>query len=169
MSKLKAKDPALTNKKLKKQFEKRFIKGMPDECWSWCGKPNNSGYGRYGQKIASRIAYELYVGKISSGMQVNHSCDNRICVNPHHLHIGTNQSNANEMVLRNRVSRHGKGYSNPGSNNGKSKLIESQIMKIRTDSRISREIAKDYGVCASQIRRIKNLKAWRECHVSVKM
>lgn len=63
-----------------------------DSCWIWRGSVNKNGYGQHGStkragsiKQAHRKVYTLLVGTIPDGMQLDHLCRNRICVNPNHL------------------------------------------------------------------------------------
>lgn len=59
------------------------------ECWPWRAKPDRDGYGTFtvdGNNVrAHRFAYELTYGTIDAGLQFDHLCRNRICVNPAHL------------------------------------------------------------------------------------
>jgi hypothetical protein len=68
-----------------------------DECWSW-DRPTPSGYGRFkiAEKMfyAHRIAYELLVGPIPEGLQLDHLCRQRSCCNPTHLEPVTNRVNS---------------------------------------------------------------------------
>jgi hypothetical protein len=76
-----------------------------DNCWRWTGTLARNCYGvlRVAGKTvtAHRLALEL-VGVDPEGMFVLHSCDNRICVNPSHLRLGTQADNINDMMQRNR-------------------------------------------------------------------
>lgn len=67
-------------------------------CWSWEGPTNHDGYGTVtvdGKKVMShRFAYELFIGPIPKGLQVDHLCRNRACTNPEHLEPVTYQENA---------------------------------------------------------------------------
>ena len=68
-----------------------------DECWYWMSSINKKGYGNFWingtSKIAHRISYELFRGKIPQNLQVDHLCRNRRCVNPQHLELVTLQEN----------------------------------------------------------------------------
>jgi HNH endonuclease len=70
-----------------------------DDCWRWMGTILPNGYGHfrgYGSKmiLAHRFAYEEFVGSIPQGLQIDHLCRNRWCVNPDHLEPVTNRENA---------------------------------------------------------------------------
>ncbi len=73
-------------------------------CWEWTATLVN-GYGRVmlpgTRNNAHRISFRMH-SEIPSGLYVLHSCDNRKCVNPGHLELGTYKQNANQMAARGR-------------------------------------------------------------------
>ena len=78
-------------------FWSRVEIGKPDECWPWRGGKNAHGYGQLimdGRRLyAHRVAYELTLGPIPDGFEVDHvkekGCCNRTCCNPFHLEAVT--------------------------------------------------------------------------------
>ena len=66
-------------------------------CWNWTGCKDAGGYGRISVDnagvVAHRVSYELHVGPIPDGLELDHLCRNRGCVNPEHLEPVTAQEN----------------------------------------------------------------------------
>jgi hypothetical protein len=86
-------------------------------------------------------------------MNVLHKCDNRVCINPEHLFLGTHDENMSDMTSKERQAR--------GERNGLSKLSNEAVRQIRRDNRPQHEIAADYGVSRSAIGMAKRHVTWR--------
>jgi hypothetical protein len=70
---------------------------MVSACWVWSGKLTKDGYARTshnGKTVrVHRLAYELWVGSIPEGLEIDHTCRNRACFNPEHLEATTHTIN----------------------------------------------------------------------------
>ena len=129
-------------------------------CWIWHGSKLRGNYGNINIEGKScqihRVSYELAFGEIPNGMLVLHLCDTPPCWNPKHLSLGTHLDNARDKVNRNRQTR--------GSDIPKSKLKESEIIKIRKllNKKVShRKIANLFGVGKTTITNIGLGNVWR--------
>ncbi len=132
-----------------------------DKCWLWSGSLAPDGYGKVKIKdkhtSAHRLSWVIHNGEIPSGMQVLHKCDNRSCVNPNHLVLGTNAENTADRVR--------KGRSNPAKGNQlpQSKLDECKVRQIREMSRVGMpqsKIAAYFDMCQQAIANVVSRKAW---------
>ena len=138
----------------------RCIIGSEDDCWPWRGPLNRGGYGMFSvggvTMNASRAAYLLLVGPIGERLCVCHSCDNRACVNPAHLWLGTYSDNWEDC--------RSKGRETSGEKNGMAKLSAGDVREIfrrRARGEKISSIAAACGVQHPAISKILNGKLWR--------
>lgn len=101
----------------KKDLLSRFMEKVRVEesgCWRWIGTITTSGYGQFrvGDKrcMAHRVAYEMKFGNIPDGLELDHLCRNRWCVNPNHLEPVTHKEN----MRRSPISTGGKTHCKRG-------------------------------------------------------
>jgi hypothetical protein len=129
------------------KFWPRVQKGMRDACWEYTGSIGSNGYGLFSHAgrtyRAHRLAWMLTHGPIPEGLYVCHTCDNRPCVNPAHLFLGTHTDNVRDMVAK------GRNVCPAGERNGFAKFTDAQVAAIRADHRSNRPIAREYG-CSHQ-------------------
>ena len=87
-----------------KRFSDKILK-VGSGCHEWQSTIDRDGYGRFyfdgAQEKAHRMAYRLFVGNPGE-LAVLHRCDNRKCVNPDHLFLGTIQDNVRDMDAKGR-------------------------------------------------------------------
>ena len=143
------------------KFNKSYVINVKTGCWEWTKTINPGGYGITYKKnkptVASRASWELYKGNIPKGMVVCHRCDNRKCVNPDHLFVGTQKENIQDALSKNRFST--------GERNGSAKLNHKKVEEIRNCTRVfetKKEEAKFFGVSRKTIYSIKRNLTWRD-------
>lgn len=132
-------------------------------CWLWTGSryPNGYGYiylgpeqgrsrGRY--EAAHRVSWRLHKGEIPTGLRVLHKCDNRRCVRPGHLFLGTSQDNSVDMIQKGR---------------GCAKLTPVEVALIRSTPRHTYGLAQRLGVSRDTIYKVRNGRTWKHVPLPV--
>lgn len=133
-------------------------------CWNWTGRVfKPSGYGvfkcvaiRRNNMNASRASWIIHRGPIASRkIMVCHTCDNRRCVNPDHLFLGSSSDNM--------IDASNKGRINHGEERPQSKLTEGDVRSIRRERQRGdswRVLAARYGVAMNCIISAATGKTW---------
>lgn len=137
-------------------------------CWIVSGSSRSGGYrdvsinrGDSGTTrwLAHRLSYEHFKGCTPKGMLVCHSCDNRACVNPDHLFLGTYATNLHDMAT--------KGRSLYGERANNVKLTEKdvqQVYEMRERGLSYREIGEQFGVTYGCIHMICAGHNWKRSY-----
>jgi hypothetical protein len=154
----------LTAKQTRSFWEKTEKAGAT-ECWEWSSCKNNGGYGQLAvtgrSESAHRVSWVIEHGEIPHsegyhGTCVLHRCDNRSCVNPGHLFLGTQKDNMNDMDAKGRENRP------KGIDHHRAVLTDEDVRRIRTIGKAvtGLALADEFGVHPSQISRILNRRSW---------
>jgi len=138
-----------------------FVAVQLNGCWFWTGELNADGYGVYRIEgkafLAHRIAYWLSHNDFDPALSVCHRCDNRPCINPDDLFLGTRAENI--------ADRHAKGRSVRGESQGLSKLTDEKVREIKQAwagrLKTQRQMAQEYGVCNDTVYKICTGKNWK--------
>lgn len=155
--------------------------GDANQCWIFNGPVANHGYANFwymsetqldpvtgknrkryitAHRFSALIEPRLGTKINAQGACVMHHCDNKVCVNPNHLTVGTQKENIHDMIAKGRTN-----YVAPiGEANGKSKLTEAQVKEIRSLYKPGvvsyRQIAEQYGMHEDSIRYAVNI-GWK--------
>lgn len=152
-----------------KQEIERFFKRIEVKesgCWEWTGGRFEVGYGMFSLKrghrktfAAHRVSWCMRSNRdIPKGMLICHTCDNRICVNPEHLYLGTYADNNRDTLARNRGNR------KEGESCSWAKVSSEGVLDILTSKEKQSVLARKYGVSQSQISSIKTGRRRKIAH-----
>lgn len=137
-----------------------------EECWEWPNSRNPvTGYGQLSEWVdgkrflhtAHRTQAQITFGDSIKGKMVCHKCDNRGCINPSHLFLGTQLDNMRDMISK------GRGNQSPpkGEANANAKLTKDAVLVIRSSRLKGSQLASAFGVSQSVISAIKHNKTWK--------
>jgi transposase len=125
-------------KKDQKRFESKINK--TSLCWIWKGQICPTGYGAFWLRknmTAHRASWILYHGEIPENLCVCHACDNRKCVNPKHLFLGTHKDNMQDCKDKGRLAPQKRQLNEEQ---------ENEVIHKYLDGISQRKIAKQYGI-----------------------
>ncbi len=149
---------------MKQRFLNKVLRQPNGGCWLWMASLTTSGYGRFligsrtdGTRMvesAPRVSWRLFQGEIPKAGQVLHRCNNRLCVNPEHLYIGTNVDNMRDIAAAG---------TRKGELHLKAKLTNSIVRDIRKaleNGETATVLATAYGVSTTAIHNVKSRRTW---------
>ena len=146
----------------KERFEQSYMPEPNTGCWIWIATLQRQGYGVLSINCktirAHRLSYELHKGPIPLGLLACHSCDNRWCVNPDHIFLGTAKDNTTDMIKKNRNIK--------GQAHSWAKLTEQDIIDIRAmfnknPDTNKTSVSKLYNVSCPHIHDIVKRRCWK--------
>lgn len=133
-----------------------------DSCWIWESDIQN-GYGYFQVRVnkktkkiyAHRYSWIIANGEIPEKLCICHTCDNRICVNPLHMFLGTLKDNRRDCVEKNRQAK--------GEKIGNAKLTQENVKFIKSmrDVLSLEQLSIQFGVSRSTIARVFDGLTWK--------
>lgn len=166
-----------------KRFSNGYIIDNVTGCWNWCKAISNNGYGKIGVSsyktmTTHRVSWLIKYGEIKDNLFVLHKCDNRKCVNPDHLYLGTVKDNSRDLMERGNPYLEIRKHLTPeiekrrlaalprGKEHHRSaaKLTEEQVMEIFHSDDPQKEIAKRFGIIQQTVSLIKRKERWAYLH-----
>lgn len=138
-----------------------FIYDKNRGCYIWTKSFDDKGYSQVniGGRIvkAYSIAYKEVIGPVPSGLVLRHICDNRKCINPFHLTLGTQADNINDMYRR------GRGCI--GDKAPWSKLNEAQVKELRLEFKFTKssiaEMSRRHNINYGTLSDVLLNKTWK--------
>ncbi len=140
-----------------------------DGCWNWIASGRGYGYGAFkfqGRvQDAHRVSWIIHFGEIPLDKYVCHKCDNRSCVNPDHLFLGSQKDNIKDAISKGRFVFQTKTQFKKGRVPLNRKLTQEKVDEIRKKyvetKTTQRKLALENGVDRGLIYQILHNKIWK--------
>lgn len=150
------------------RFWNKVNRRSSSDCWNWIGSLNTkTGYGQIGvgsdsngtraMRLAHRISWLIHFGEVPEKKQVLHKCDNRKCVNPNHLYLGTHKDNMQDAYNRMTMIR--------GERHHNAKLTKEKVIELRNryaDGESIRSLSRSFKLDRATVKASATRKTWRQ-------
>ncbi len=171
------------------RIERKIARIPMGGCWIWTASGDRYGtvYFDGRNRRAHRVVYGILVGQVPEGMELLHRCDVGLCVNPHHLFIGTHADNMADMVRKGRarapigdahwtrsdgeralqIARLNIARTHaPGADNNNAKLTHSLVAQMRATysaapGQTMAQLGRQFGVGRETARKVIKEIAWK--------
>jgi hypothetical protein len=153
-------------KSINERFWSKVDRRGENECWNWTARLTSFGYGRigtggrYGDMMhAHRASYLIHYGPIPDGLVVMHICDNRRCVNPAHLKLGTQADNLRDMYDKHRNAPN---PSMPGNLHPQAISVDvvQEALRLRKYGLTQEQVAEKLNISKGSVYNIDKKKHW---------
>lgn len=159
-----------------RRFLSKIVEDQVTGCWEWIGSKGGSGYGQFWYRGKLIPAHWFLLHRHPSGIEeACHICDNKLCVNPRHIFIGTRSDNMRDCVSKGRYNQEASRKScfkmlekrrlHRGVNNHQCKLTQEQALLAKacpTRRGAAAFMAREFGVSLTVICDIRQGKRWTQ-------
>ncbi len=153
------------------RFWSKVLKRSANKCWTWNAYRAKNGYGNFGigrtvylaHRVAYCIANRVAIEDISDWC-VMHSCDNRGCVNPRHLSLGTYADNNRDMHAKGRGTHTGARNPQRGEQRYNARFTEKQVLRVRklyASGYTCAELTRMFGASGGWVHNVVNRRLWK--------